>query len=98
MKAMILGRNLRIQEAQTVAATLEEVTQVAAIPEAVVPTPEAATRVGATREEGTPAVEDPEGDKMTAAAPCSTPESTNELAAPPGSLTFRPRNASGGAP
>ncbi len=50
----------------TVAATLEAVTQVAAIPEAVVATPEAATRVGATREEGTLAVEDPEGDKMMA--------------------------------
>lgn len=64
MKAMILGRKLRIQEAQavvTAAATLEAVTQVAAIPEAVAATPEAATR-----EEGTPAVEDPEGDKMTA--------------------------------
>ena len=69
MKAMILGRKLRIQEAQavvTAAATLAAVTQVAAIPEVVVATPEAATRVGATREEGTPAVEDPEGDKMTA--------------------------------
>jgi len=69
MKAMILGRNLRIQEAQavvTVAATLEAVTQAVAIPEAVVVTLGAATRVGATREEGTPAVEDPEGDKMTA--------------------------------
>ena len=68
MRAMILGRKPRIQEAQavvTVAATLEAVTQAVAIPEAVVVTPEAATRVGATQEEGTPAAEDPEGDKMT---------------------------------
>ena len=64
MRAMILGRKLRIQEAQavaTAAATPEAVTQVAATPEGVVATLEAATRV-----EGTPAVEDPEGDKIMA--------------------------------
>ena len=69
MRAMILGRKLRIQEAQavvTAAATLEEGTQVVATPEEVVATLEAATRVVATLEEGTPAVEDPEGDKMMA--------------------------------
>ena len=69
MRAMILGRKPRIQEAQavvTAVATLEAVTQVGATPEEVVATPEAATRVVATLEEGTPAVEDPEGDKMMA--------------------------------
>ena len=53
---MILGRKLRIQEAQavvTAAATLAEGTQVGATPEAVVATLEAATRVVATLEEGT---------------------------------------------
>jgi len=66
---MILGRKPRIQEAQavvTAAATPEAVTQVGATPEEVVATLEAATRVVATLAEGTPAVEDPEGDKMTA--------------------------------
>ena len=69
MKAMILGRKPRIQEAQalvTAAATLAEDTQVVATPEEVVATLEAATRVVATLEEGTPVVEDPEGDKMMA--------------------------------
>ena len=66
---MILGRKLRIQEAQavvTAAATPEAVTQVGATPEEVVATQEAVTRVVATLVEGTPAVEDPAGGKMTA--------------------------------
>jgi len=69
MRAMILGRKPRIQEAQavvTAVATLEAVTQVGATPEEVVATQEAVTRVVATLVEGTPAVEDPEGDKMMA--------------------------------
>jgi hypothetical protein len=69
MRAMIPARKLKIQEAQaaaTAAATPAEVTQVVATPEAGVATPEAAIRVGATREEVTLAVEDPVEDRMMA--------------------------------
>jgi hypothetical protein len=66
---MIPAREPRIQKAQTVAtaaATPAEGTLEVATRVGVAATPAAATRVGATREEVTPAVEDHVGDKMMA--------------------------------